>query len=139
MLAFSACLSSGTKWRLLIISHDRDSFENNLMNFMCRGYCLNLPLLPSQIGRESIHIIWLANILSTLYSLLLDGAAGRKPVSICEVLQYLTHLQQQLNMILKNKDVSGKKKNLIFLIVFLFIHGQFSCRTKFLLILKSPF
>lgn len=106
---------------------------------MCRGYCLNLPLLPSQIGRESIHIIWLANILSTLYSLLLDGAAGRKPVSICEVLQYLTHLQQQLNMILKNKDVSGKKKNLIFLIVFLFIHGQFSCRTKFLLILKSPF
>ena len=76
---------------------------------MCRGYCLNLPLLPSQIGRESIHIIWLANILSTLYSLLLDGAAGRKPVSICEVLPYLTHLQQQLNMILKNKDVSGKK------------------------------
>lgn len=138
MLAFSACLSSGTKWRLLIISHDRDSFENNLMNFMCRGYCLNLPLLPSQIGRESIHIIWLANILSTLYSLLLDGAAGRKPVSICEVLPYLTHLQQQLSMILKNKDVSGKKK-LIFLIVFFFIHGQFSCRTKFLLILKSPF
>lgn len=40
--------------------------------------------------------------------------AGRKPVSICEVLQYSTHLQQQLNMILKNKDGSGKKKNLNF-------------------------
>lgn len=40
-------------------------------------------------------------------SLLLDG---REPVSICEVLQYLTHLQQQLNIILRNQDASGKKK-----------------------------
>lgn len=111
LLKFSACLSSGTKQITYYTSWQRplwtQLYAPHMKFIIVSTYHCNYHKLA-----EKLFVSFGLQIFSEHWnSLLLDGTAGREPVSICEVLQYLTHLQQQLNITLRNQDASGKENN----------------------------